>query len=143
MLALVMVSMMVSANDPPPRHAASATTQPTRYCRELGSASSRSEAILICRTRAQWLAWETCNGPTRYCPPKQKVAMTSGVPGREMAFPMNEDSRIICRKLKVTGTRLRLVKTCLPQREWDRMYANTQVDMKELQDKYSKLPRNQ
>ncbi|HEV2044399.1 MAG TPA: hypothetical protein VGR05_06940 [Sphingomicrobium sp.] len=137
MLAFIMASMMVVANDPAPVQAASLEGQPTRYCREMGGAASRSQAILICRTRAQWARRDACDGPTRYCPPKKRVASL------ETAFPMNEDSRIICRQLRVTGTRLTSVKTCLPQREWDRMYANTQGDMQELQDKYSKQPRNQ
>ena len=64
--------------------------------------------------------------------------MTSGLPGRETAFPLNEDSRIICRKLSVTGSRLKAISTCLPQREWRRMYDNTQSEMKELQNTFSK-----
>ena len=138
MLAFVMASMMVAASDPAPRQAASPKTEPTRYCRELGSASSRSEAIKICRTRAQWLKWDGCHSATRYCTPKERLAITSGLPGRETAFPMNEDSRVICRKLSVTGSRLKAVRTCLPQREWQRMYDNTQTEMKELQNTFSK-----
>ena len=138
MLAFMMASMMVAASDPAPRQATSLKNEPTRYCRELGSASSRSEAIRICRTRAQWLKWDGCHGATRYCPPKKRVALTSGLPGRETAFPLNEDSRIICRKLSVTGSRLKAISTCLPQREWQRMYDNTQTEIKELQNTFSK-----
>lgn len=139
MLTFVIASMMAVAPQPATVEAKSLKGQPTRYCREMGSAASRSQAIMICRTRAQWLRAEACSGPTRYCPGKKVAALT----GAETAFPMNEDSRIVCRRLRATGTRLTSVRTCLPQREWDRMYANTQGDMKELQDKYSKLPQNQ
>ena len=82
MLAIVLASMVAAANPAPPVEAASMKKEPTRYCRELGSASSYSEAIRICRTRAQWLEREACNGATRYCPPKKRLAMnTSGVTG--------------------------------------------------------------
>ena len=133
MLAFVMASMLVASSDPPPRPAVSPKDQPTRYCRELGSAASRSEAIWICRTRAEWLEWDSCNGATRYCPPKKKVAMT-GIPGRPSAFPLNEDSRIICRKLSVTGTRLKSESVCLAKREWERMWKDSAEATLELQD---------
>lgn len=140
MLAFVMALSMVAAADPaPPVEAASMKSSPTRYCREIGSASSYSEAIRICRTRQQWLEREACNGATRYCPPKKKLAML-GIGGRESAFPMNEDARITCRIVKITGSRLRSRNMCLPQREWDRMYNDAKEEVGELQDNYSKRP---
>jgi len=60
--------------------------------------------------------------------------MTSGLPGRETAFPLNEDSRIICRKLSVTGTRLKSESVCLAKREWDRMWKESAEGTLELQD---------
>ena len=139
MLAFMMASMMVAASDPAPRQAASLKNEPTRYYRELGSASSRKEAIMICRTRAQLLEWDACHGATRYCPPKKRVAMISGLPGRETAFPLNEDSRIICRKLSVTGTRLKSESVCLAKREWDRMWEESAEGTLELQDQSTRL----
>lgn len=132
MLAIVMASMMVAASEPAPQLAASLKNEPTRYCRELGSASSRSQAIRICRTRAQWRAWEGCQGVTRYCAPRTRAA-SAGL-GRESAFPLNEDSRIVCRKLSVTGSRLQTVSACLPVREWDRMWKDSAGAMLKLQD---------
>ncbi len=132
MLAFVMASLMVVTDDPTPQPAAAQKDEPALVCRELGSASSRSEAIRICKTRAQWLERDACTGPTRYCAPVKRVAM--------IAFPMDENSRIICRKLSVTGTRLKTISTCLPQREWDRMHSNGREEVSELQDNYSKLP---
>ena len=138
MLAFVMASMMVAASDPAPSEAASLKDVPTRYCREIGSAASRNQAIRICRTRAQWQRLESCSNVTRYCAPKKKVAMVSDLPGRVTAFPLNEDSRIVCRRLKVTGSRLTSQRTCLAQREWQRMWDNGRETMGSLQDHQSK-----
>ena len=133
MLAFVMASLMVASSDPAPQQAASLKGAPTRYCRELGSAASRNQAIMICRTRAQWQRRETCLGATRYCQPIKKLA--SATLGPKTAFPLNEDSRIICRRLSVTGTRLTSQRTCLPQREWERMWKDSAEATLELQDK--------
>lgn len=143
MLAVLMASML-STSEPAPPPAASLKNEPTRYCREMGSASSRGEAIKICRTRAQWLAWDACHGPTRYCGPTKRVAMASGQTGRETAFPLNEDSRIVCRTLKVTGTRLKADKVCLPVREWERMWKDSAEGALKMQDQSTRseeIPR--
>ena len=138
MLAFVMASMIVASSDSVPLQAASLKGQPTRYCRELGSAASRSQAIVICRTRAQWLKAEACVGATRYCAPNKAGAALSG---RETAFALNEDSRIICRVLKVTGSRLRASTVCLPNREWERMWKDSADSALKMQDK-STRPRD-
>jgi len=98
----------------------------------MGSAASRNQAIRVCRTRAQWLRMKACNDSTTYCAPKTKLA--SAALGRETAFPLNEDSRIICRRMSVTGTRLTSQRTCLPQREWQRMWDESRGTMSALQD---------
>jgi hypothetical protein len=139
MFALMMASMMVAASDPLPTPAASLAGQPTRFCRELGSAPSRSQAIVICRTKAQWARTESCTGATRYCAPRKRVASLSGMPGNMTAFPLNEDSRILCKVMKHTGSRLRSTNVCLPKREWDRLHTDTSDEMNHLQDNYSKL----
>ena len=144
MLAFLLASMMVAASDPLPVEAASMKKEPTRYCREIGSASSYSEAIRICRTRAQWLEREACNGATRFCPPKKLPAVaTSGIAARETAFPLDEEARVTCRIIKMTGSRVRSAKVCLSQREWDRMYNDAREEVGELQDNQSKQPRSQ
>lgn len=135
MLAFVMASMMVAASDSAPSEAASLKGVPTRYCREIGSAASRNQAIVVCRTQAQWQRWESCRNVTRYCAPTKRVA--SAAAGPDSAFPLNEDSRIICRRLKVTGTRLTSQRTCLPQREWQRMWDESRATMNTLQDRHS------
>ena len=135
MLMFVMASMMVAASDSAPQQAASLEGVPTKYCREMGSAASRNQAIKVCRTRAQWLRIQTCNDSTTYCAPAKKLA--SAATGRETAFPLNEDSRIICRRVTVTGTRLTSQRTCLPQREWQRMWDESRGTMSTLQDRHS------
>lgn len=135
MLAFVMASMMVAASDPAPIEAASLKGVPTRYCREIGSAASRSQAVVICRTRAQWQRREACLGATRYCAPQKRAASTAM--GPETAFPLNEDSRIVCRRVRVTGTRLTSQRTCLPQREWQRMWDESLGTMSTLQNRHS------
>ncbi len=135
MLVFVMASMIVAASDPAPQVAESLKTEQTRYCREMGSAVSRNQAIKVCRTRAQWLRMKACNDSTTYCAPTKTLASASL--GRETAFPMNEDSRIICRRLKATGTRLTSQRTCLPEREWQRMWDESRGTMSTLQERHS------
>lgn len=143
MLGLVMASMMVAASEPAPQPVVSLKSAPTRICREMGSAASRSQAIMICRTKAQWQRSAACVGPTTYCTPKQKLAMRAAMTGRESAYPLDDASQIICRKLRITGSRLQSVSTCLSKREWDRMHSDARDEVSELQDNYSKQPRNQ
>lgn len=134
MLMMMMASMMVAASDPAPQEAASLEGAPTKYCREMGSAASRNQAIKVCRTRAQWIRMKACNDSTTYCAPKKLASATLG---RETAFPLNEDSRIICRRVSATGTRLTSQRTCLPQREWQRMWDESRGTMSTLQDRHS------
>ena len=134
MLAFVISTMMIASSDQASFQQASPYKGPTLQCREVGSAPSRSQAVIICRTKVQWQKYESCKNVTRYCPPEKRAASL----GTETAFPLNEGSRVICRVLKVTGSRLSSVRTCLPQREWQRMYENTQTEMKELQNTFSK-----
>ena len=131
MLSFILTSMMVASSNPVAPEAASMRGLPNRYCREMGSAASRSQAIIICRTRAQWQRWELCVGATSYCNPKQRKAEM----GRESAFAMNEDSRIVCRRLSITGSRLAAQKACLPQREWERMWKDSAEAMLKMQDR--------
>ena len=134
MLAFVLASMMAAGNDPSPRHLASLDGHPALICREWGGASSRGEAIKICRTHEGWLAWDGCHSPTRYCTRQQRMALNSTFPGRATAFPMDDDSRMLCRKLSVTGTRVRSISTCLPQREWDRLWRDSADETRKLQE---------
>lgn len=138
MFTFMMATMMVAASGPVPLQEAPRHVGPTLQCREMGSAPSRSQAITICRTKAQWLRIESCRNVTRYCAPKKRVASLD----RDTAFPLNEDSRIVCRILKATGTRLTSARTCLPQREWQRMWDESRATMGSLQDKQSARPED-
>jgi len=117
-----------------PQEAPSMKGQPTRYCRAMVIGASRSGDVMICKTKAAWADWESCQGPTRYCSPAQKAAMRA----KYTAFPMNEDSRIVCRVLRGTGSHLSSTNVCLPQREWQRMWDNGTETAHSLQDHFSK-----
>ena len=129
---LALIAQAAVAATPP--EAASRRGQPTLYCRNMVTGASRSGDVSICRSKAAWADWDSCQGPTRYCSPAQKAAMRA----KYTAFPMNEDSRVVCRILAATGSRLRSAKVCLPQREWQRMWDNGTEAMSSLQDHYSK-----
>jgi hypothetical protein len=124
MLAFMIASMVAASSTPAPMTEAPRFKGPALQCREIGSAASRSQALVVCRTKAQWQRAENCNGATRYCAPKKS----------QTAFTMNEDSRIVCRRLRVTGTRLSYQNTCLPQREWERMWKESAAHTLKLQD---------
>ena len=108
--------------------------QPNLYCRNMVIGVSRSSDVSVCRTKAAWADWESCQGPTRYCSPAQKAAMRA----KYTAFALNEDSRVICRVMRGTGSRLGSAKVCMPQREWQRMWDNGQEATRNIQDRFSK-----
>lgn len=138
MFTLLLALITIAPAVPGPQPVGSTKNMPALICREMGSAGSRSEAIVICRTKAEWQIRDACSGSTRYCSPEEKRMMAAGLPGRATAFPASEDSRIVCRKLSITGSRLRSTMTCMANREWRRLYDDTQVEMKELQNTFSK-----
>ena len=116
-----------------PTEAPSRKGQPTLYCRNMVIGVSRSSDVSICRTKAAWADWESCQGPTRYCSPAQKAAMRA----KYTTFALNEDSRVVCRIMRGTGSRLSSAKVCMPEREWQRMWDNGTETMHSLQDKFS------
>jgi hypothetical protein len=115
----------------------SPTIQPNMVCRKMVLGASRSGDFTICKTRAGWAASDACKGATRYCSPQQ----IAEIKAKHTAFALTEDSRIICRELKGTGSRLSASKTCLPNREWQRMWEQGSATTRDIQDRYSKLPR--
>lgn len=134
MLTIALASMLAASNAPLVE-APSAKGQPTRYCRAMVIGYSRSGDVSVCRTRAQWDDFDSCHGATRYCTPEQKAARAKA---HYTAFAMDEDSRIVCRIVSATGSRLHSAKTCLPQREWQRMWDQGRETMGSLQDHQSK-----
>ena len=143
MLALVMSSLAVASSVTAQPVPPDLKDEPTRICREMNNASSRLYAMKVCRTRAEWRRWEACHGSvTRYCAPKKKAVVETASLGRETAFPLNDDSRILCRDLKETGTRIIVHQICLPKREWDRMWTDTSEAVRKLQGDFStRAPR--
>lgn len=133
MLTLV-IATMLAAGTTPVTEAPSLAGQETKYCRAMVSGQSRSGDVTICRTKAHWAAWEACQGATRYCSPAQKKAIGA----RFTPFAMNEDSRITCRIVRATGSRLGSTRMCMAQREWQRMWDNGQEATRDIQDTFSK-----
>lgn len=131
-LLLAMIAHAALTGAPP--EAASRKGLPSLYCRNMVIGVSRSSDVSICRTKAAWADWDSCQGVTRYCSPAQKAAMRA----KYTAFALNEDSRVVCRILRGTGSRLGSTNVCLPQREWQRMWDNGQETAHSLQDNYSK-----
>lgn len=142
MFAFVMSSIAVASSVSAQPEAKDLKKEPTRICREMNNASSRLYAMKVCRTRAEWRRWEACHGSvTRYCTPRKKTPANLASLGRETAFPLNEDSRILCRDLKETGTRIIVHQICLPKREWDRMWTDTSEAVRKLQGEFSTRPQ--
>src|SRR6476659_10598271 len=121
MLAIAVATMLVASSGSDFSQPGSLKKEPTRYCRAMVVGASRSSDVLICKTKAQWDDFDSCRGVTRYCTPSQKAALAQK---HAAAFALTEDSRIVCRVLKITGSRLASQPTCLSQREWQRMWDN-------------------
>lgn len=129
MFASVMLSLAAAVSNPEPQVVLGKIEKPLQ-CRIMVSGASRSGDISICRTKAAWRELESCRGATRYCSPEQKAALNA----RHTAFSLSEDSRIVCRLLSATGSRLRSQQTCLPRREWQRMWDENSTAVRKLQD---------
>ena len=119
-----------------PTEAPSRKGKETLYCRAMVIGASRSGDISVCRTRAAWADLDACQGVTRYCSPAQKAAIRA----KYTAFALNEDSRIVCRIVRGTGSRLGSTNLCMPQREWQRMWDNGVEAARDIQDNFSKKP---
>lgn len=121
-----------------PQETKSAVIRPGMVCRKMVLGMSRSGDVTICKSKAAWAASDACKGATRYCSPEQIAEMKA----KYTAFALTEDSRIVCREVKGTGSRLSASKVCLPNREWQRMWEQGSETTRDIQDSYSKLTRN-
>jgi hypothetical protein len=99
----------------------------TRYCRDMMNSSSRLGAFRVCKTRAAWQRWERCHSATRYCAPIKTAALQD-----------NED--LVCKYLKVTGSRIAQEKICASRRQWYVMEQETQTTIRDRQNQ-SKIIR--
>ncbi len=128
MFTILMLSAALSGPTP---QAIPAKIEKPFYCRMLVPGVSRSSDVTICRTKEAWREIDSCRGATRYCSPQQKAEMLA----KHTAFSLSEDSRIICRILSATGSRLRAKQTCMPQREWLRLWNDASAETRDMQDK--------
>jgi hypothetical protein len=103
---------------------------PYRQCRYLVQGASAKDDVKVCRTKAEWRQYDMCNSATSYCSKEQKAKRY----GRATAFAMSEDSRIVCKLVKGTGSRLSSMKICLPVREWERQWLNASSSAFDMQD---------
>jgi hypothetical protein len=134
MLTIALASILAASNAAP-YDGGSQRAEPIRYCRAMVIGYSRSGDVKICKTKAQWDDFDSCRGPTRYCSAEQKAALSKK---HATAFALSEDSRIVCRIVSATGSRLRSERACLPQREWQRMWDSGREEMGDLQNHQSK-----
>lgn len=51
-----------------------------------------------------------------------------------------EDAKIVCKTVKVTGSRLGGKRVCMAKREWRRMNEQNEQAAREIQDNHSKAP---
>ena len=135
---LVQASVLPAPAETSPAGAQLGEIKKPLECRIIVTGVSRSGDVTICKTRAAWRELALCRGATRYCSPEQKAAIAA----RHTAFSLSEDSRIICRLLSATGSRLRTQQTCMAQREWQRMWDESRATMGHLQNKQSTRPEN-
>ena len=99
----------------------------SRTCREMMNSSSRLGSFRVCKTRAEWQRWDRCHSATRYCAPVK----TAFLP----------DSRdLICKYLKVTGSRIAQEKVCATRRQWDLAEQETQETILNRQNQSKWIP---
>ena len=93
----------------------------TRYCRDMMNSSTRLGAFKVCKTRSEWARWDKCHSATRYCAPVKTAFLKD-----------NED--LVCKYLKVTGSRIAQEKICASRRQWDVMEQETQETIRARQN---------
>jgi hypothetical protein len=59
------------------------------------------------------------------------------------AASLPDDSKIVCKTITPTGSRLGGERICLPKREWRRLHDTGQEATRDMQDNYSKQGANQ
>ena len=134
-MSILLAVLAQAAIGATPIRAVSRKGLPTLYCRNMVIGVSRSSDISICKTRAAWADWDSCQGATRYCTPAQKAAMRA----KYAALLQNEDKRIVCRVISVTGSRIQTTNVCLTQREWQQMWDDNQLATRNITNTYSRL----
>ena len=91
-LLLAMIAHAAVATTPP--EAASRKSLPTLYCRNMVTGASRSGDVAICKTKAAWADWESCQGVTRFCTPAQKAESDATIQRESSAANTMEKARL-------------------------------------------------
>ena len=91
------------------------------------NSSTRLGAFKVCKTRSEWARWDKCHSATRYCAPIKTAALKD-----------NED--LVCKYLKVTGSRIAQEKVCAARRQWDLMEQETQDTIRARQNQSKIIP---
>ena len=99
----------------------------TKYCRDMINSSSRLGSFKVCKTRAEWQRWDRCHSATRYCAPVRTAVLKD-----------NED--LVCKYLKVTGSRIAQEKVCATRLQWQRMEQETQDTILSRQNQSKIIP---
>lgn len=68
----------------------------------------------------------------------QAAAASAAQVAAPTPFTNKDDSKIICRTVSGTGSRLDAQRLCMPKREWQRMWDNGRETASSLQDHASK-----
>ena len=136
---LTLLLAMMAVETPPGPIMDTLKTKGAHYCRPVVVGASRSGDVLVCRTKSEWSRYDSCHGPTRWCNPTG----TRESFGRQMAFAMNADSQIVCKKIKATGSRLAHSQLCLARREWERLATDTSQALYDLQNRSAIRPNEE
>ena len=91
------------------------------------NSSSRLGSFKVCKTRAEWQRWDRCHSATRYCAPVRTAVLKD-----------NED--LVCKYLKVTGSRIAQEKVCATRLQWQRMEQETQDTILSRQNQSKIIP---
>ncbi len=131
-ISLIALLLQGAAAAPPENSKIEAApAKEARYCRDMLMSSSRLGAIRVCKTKAAWQRWERCHSATRYCaPPTRQTVTMASLPG----------DKLICKFLKVTGSRLEQQKVCATKRQWELTELETQETMRDRQNQTKWVP---
>jgi len=124
-MSILLSSMLLAAAAAAPQPD-SARAADAKICRDMITSSSRLRPVSICKTRAGWQRWEKCHSATRYCaPPKQSTVQVATLP----------NDKLVCKYIKVTGSRLEQQKVCATQRQWDVAQQETEETVRDRQNR--------
>jgi hypothetical protein len=139
-MSILLTAILLQASAAPAEKQASAPVDQRaaaraegKICRKMLLSSSRLRPANVCRTRVAWQRWTRCHSATRYCaPPRQNTVTMVSMP----------DDELVCKYLKVTGSRLEQERICATKRQWEITEQETQESVLARQSQ-SLLPETQ